>query len=126
MELLEAKGEENLLKLFLFILLLTLSFFQFLFISPATAAEFSSGAKIFSANCASCHIGGGNILIAEKTLRKEALETYLENYAADSIQALINNIQNGKNAMPAFKGKLSEQEILDVAAYIFQKAEQGW
>jgi cytochrome c6 len=103
-----------------------IALFQFTFIDSALAAEISYGAKIFKANCSSCHIGGGNILISEKTLKKEALSKYLEDYDADSIQAIIYQVQNGKNAMPAFKSKLSEQEIIDVAAYIVEKAEQGW
>lgn len=98
----------------------------FVCINPALAAETSNGAKIFSNNCASCHLGGGNILLSQKTLQKEALSEYLENYTSDSIQAIIYQVKNGKNAMPAFKNKLSEQDILEVAAYVFQKAEQGW
>jgi cytochrome c6 len=113
------------LRIFLLLLLLAIAIFRFTFISPALAAE-TSNAKIFNANCASCHIGGGNILISHKTLKKEALSKYLENYDRDSIQAIIYQVQNGKNAMPAFKDKLSAQEILEVAAYVFQKAEQGW
>ncbi|WP_017315086.1 cytochrome c6 PetJ [Mastigocladopsis repens] len=110
----------------LFIFIFAIALFQFTFIHTAFAGEISNGGKIFNANCASCHIGGGNILIDEKTLKKEALSKYLENYDADSIQAIIYLVQNGKNAMPAYKSKLSEQEILEVAAYVFQKAEQGW
>ncbi|MUG98963.1 c-type cytochrome [Scytonema sp. UIC 10036] len=98
----------------------------FTFTSSVLAAETSNGAQIFKDNCASCHIGGGNILIAEKNLKKEALLSYLENYESDAIQAIVSQVQNGKNAMPAFKGKLSESEILQVAAYVFQKSEQGW
>lgn len=97
----------------------------FTFIDPALAAETSDGAKIFHANCASCHIGGGNILISEKNLTKEALSKYLD-YDTDLVKAIINQVQNGKNAMPAFKGKLDEVEIREVAAYVFDKAEQGW
>jgi cytochrome c6 len=108
------------------VLLLAIALFSFTFISPAFATEISTGAKIFSAHCASCHIGGGNILISEKTLKKEAMSEYLENYKTDSIGAIIYQLQYGKNAMPAFKSKLSEQEILEVAAYVFQKAENGW
>jgi cytochrome c6 len=111
---------------FFIVLFAIVALFQFTFIHPAFAAEVSNGVKIFNANCASCHIGGGNILISEKTLKKEALSRYLENYNTDSIQAIIHQVQNGKNAMPAYKSKLSEQEILEVAAYVFQKAEQGW
>jgi cytochrome c6 len=59
-------------------------------------------------------------------MKKEALSKYLENYNSDSIKAIIHQVQNGKNAMPAFKDKLSPEEILEVAAYVFQNAEQGW
>jgi cytochrome c6 len=124
--LLEAYWEENLLRKIFSIILLVLILFNFIFTSPAQAAEISNGAKIFNANCASCHIGGGNILIAEKNLQKEALELYLENYEADSINAIANQVKNGKNAMPAFKAKLNQEDILEVSAYVFQKAEQGW
>ncbi|MEH2153885.1 cytochrome c6 PetJ [Nostoc sp.] len=114
------------MRILLLILLSAIALFKLTFISPALAAETSNGAKIFEANCASCHIGGGNILISQKTLKKEALSKYLENYNSDSIEGIIHQVQNGKNAMPAFKGKLSPEEILEVAAYVFQNAEQGW
>ena len=114
------------MRIVLSVVFLAIALFQFTFIDLAFAAEVSNGAKIFNANCASCHIGGGNILIAEKTLKKEALSKYLENYDADSIQAIIYQVQNGKNAMPSYKSKLNEQEIQEVAAYVFQKAEQNW
>jgi cytochrome c6 len=106
--------------------MISIALFKLTFISPALAAETSNGAKIFEANCSSCHIGGGNILINQKTLKKEALSKYLENYDRDSIEAIIHQVQNGKNAMPAFKAKLSAEEILEVAAYVFQNAEEGW
>ena len=114
------------MRIFLLMFLLVIALFKLTFIRPALAAEISNGAKIFDSNCASCHIGGGNILINQKTLKKEALSKYLANYDSDSIQAIISQVQNGKNAMPAFKGKLSNEEILEVAAYVFQQAEQGW
>lgn len=114
------------MRIFVLMLLLAIALSKLTFIPPALAAETSNGAKIFDANCASCHIGGGNILINQKTLKKEALSKYLANYDQDSIQAIIYQVQNGKNAMPAFKGKLNNQEVLEVAAYVFQQAEQGW
>ncbi|MEH2192414.1 MAG: c-type cytochrome [Nostoc sp.] len=114
------------MRILLLILMLAIALFKLTFISPALAAETSNGAKIFEANCASCHIGGGNILITQKTLKKEALSEYLENYNSDSIEAIIHQVQNGKNAMPAFKAKLTAEEILEVAAYVFQNAEKGW
>ncbi|MEH2162654.1 MAG: c-type cytochrome [Nostoc sp.] len=114
------------MRILLLILMLAIALFKLTFISPALAAETSNWAKIFEANCASCHIGGGNILISQKTLKKEALSKYLENYNSDSIEAIIHQVQNGKNAMPAFKAKLTAEEILEVAAYVFQNAEEGW
>ncbi|MGM3308291.1 c-type cytochrome [Anabaena sp. WFMT] len=95
-------------------------------IYPALATETINGRKIFNANCASCHIGGTNILVEHKTLEKEALAKYLENYDTEPIQAIIHQIQNGKGAMPTFRNKLSDQEIIEAAAYVFQKAEKGW
>jgi cytochrome c6 len=114
------------LRILLFILLLAIALLRFTFILPALAQEASTGAKIFDANCSSCHIGGGNILISHKTLKKEALSNYLEDYDQDAIKAIIHQVQNGKNAMPAFKNKLSNEEIAEVAAYVFQQAEAGW
>ncbi|QLE55319.1 c-type cytochrome [Nostoc sp. TCL26-01] len=114
------------MRIFLLVFVLAIAILKLIFIPPALAAEASIGAKIFNNNCASCHIGGGNILISEKTLHKEALSKYLENYAEDAIPAIIHQVQYGKNAMPPFKDKLTEQEILEVAAYVFQKSEQGW
>ncbi|WP_353929078.1 c-type cytochrome [Okeanomitos corallinicola TIOX110] len=115
------------MKIYLSILLLAIAIlFNITLINPSLADETSTGSEIFQANCASCHRGGANILIEQKTLEKPALSKYLENYDTDPIKAIINQIQNGKNAMPAFKNKLSDQDILDIAAYVFQKAETGW
>lgn len=107
-------------------ILSAITVFCFTFAYSAFASDISNGNKIFNDNCAACHLGGGNILIAEKTLHKEALSEYLENYSTDGISAIISQIKNGKNAMPAYKSKLSEQEILEVSAYVFQKSENGW
>ena len=35
-------------------------------------------------------------------------------------------VTNGKNAMPAFGGKLSDADIADVAAYVIEQAGNGW
>ncbi|WP_416336346.1 cytochrome c6 PetJ [Calothrix sp. UHCC 0171] len=115
----------NLIKIIV-ISLCAIAQFGFAFFHTAIAVDVSNGGKIFTNNCASCHLGGGNILISQKTLQKQALSQYLDNYNTDSIQAIVSQVTNGKNAMPAFKSKLSEQEILEVAAFVFQKAEQGW
>ena len=90
--------------------------------APALAGDAASGAKIFSANCAACHAGGRNVISGAKTLQKEALDKYEMN----SLDAIVSQVNNGKNAMPAFKGRLSDAQIEDVATYVLSQAEQGW
>ncbi len=89
---------------------------------PAMAADLSNGAKIFNANCAACHIGGNNVIISNKTLKKEALAKY----AMGSFKAIQTQVTKGKNAMPAFGGRLNETQIEDVVTYVLQQSEKGW
>jgi cytochrome c6 len=35
-------------------------------------------------------------------------------------------VTNGKNAMPAFQGRLTAEDIDDVASYVLEQAEKGW
>ncbi|MBF2072953.1 MAG: c-type cytochrome [Synechococcales cyanobacterium C42_A2020_086] len=93
-----------------------------LFSRPAFAADLSNGAKVFSANCAACHVGGGNLVNAAKTLKKADLEKY----EMASLDAIKTQITQGKNAMPAFGGRLNANQIEDVAAYVLSQAESGW
>jgi len=89
---------------------------------PAIAADFSNGAKVFQTNCAMCHPGGRNIIDADKTLEKSVLEKYGKN----SMAGITTQVQAGRNAMPAFKEKLTDLQIEDVASYVLQQAENGW
>lgn len=101
------------------VLLLAIALFTFT--QPAWALD-ADGQQIFNANCSACHIGGNNVIIANKTLRKEALEKYSMN----SLEAIKTQVINGKNAMPSFKGRLQEDEIEAVANYVLNQAEKGW
>ncbi len=92
------------------------------FSTPALAADAPGGAKIFSANCAACHAGGNNVIMANKNLKKAALAQY----GMDSVAAITTQVTNGKNAMPAFGGRLSAAQIEDVATYVLAQAEKGW
>ena len=83
-------------------------------------SQVESGATIFAGNCAACHAGGNNVIAAEKTLRKEALDSYLAGGRKES--SVVTQVTNGKNAMPAFGGRLSDEEIGDVAAYVIDQA----
>ncbi|MEG4441708.1 c-type cytochrome [Microcoleus sp. AT9_B5] len=84
--------------------------------NPATAAE------VFTANCAGCHINGSNIIRRGKNLKQKALKKY----GMDSIANISNLVTNGKGIMPAYKDRLSEQQIIDVSAYVLSQAETDW
>jgi cytochrome c6 len=84
--------------------------------NPATAAE------VFSVNCAGCHSNGGNIIRRGKNLKLKALKRY----GMDSIANIANLVTNGKNIMPSYKDRLSEQQIMDVSAYVLSQAESDW
>jgi cytochrome c6 len=88
----------------------------------AQAADLGHGGQIFANNCAACHVGGGNVVNGAKTLKQADLETY----GMASVEAIATQVTNGKNAMPAFKGRFSSEDIADVAAYVLSQAEQGW
>lgn len=110
------------LKKILSVVSIAIALFIFALNSPALAADVGNGAKIFSANCAACHIGGRNVIMANKTLKKDALTQY----GMDSLEAIVYQVTNGKNAMPAFKGRLKATQIEDVAGYVLEQAEKGW
>jgi cytochrome c6 len=72
------------------------------------------GKKLFISNCNVCHINGNNIIIPEKNLKKETLERN----GINKLDAIVYQIVNGKNGMPAFGGRLEESQIQEIAKYI--------
>lgn len=91
------------------------------FTQPALA-ELSEGAKIFNNNCAACHAGGLNRVVAAKTLKAAALEKY----GMNSVAAITTQVTKGKGAMPAFGKKLSAEEIDLVANYVLEQSQRNW
>nr|QCI04290.1 cytochrome c553 [Anotrichium furcellatum] len=101
---------------FLIICLIVLSFNC----KYASAQDFDLGAgeAIFINNCAVCHPGGKNVINAEKTLELEALKAN----AKATVSAIQTQVTNGNNSMPAFGGRLSEEEIFNVANFVLNQA----
>jgi cytochrome c6 len=91
-------------------------------VAPVLAADAGHGSQVFSSNCAACHIGGGNVVNGAKTLK----QSDLDKYGMASVEAITQQVTNGKAAMPAFRGRLTDEDIADVAAYVLSQAEQGW
>nr|ATJ02825.1 cytochrome c553 [Porphyridium purpureum] len=93
-----------------------------LFTTNVFAADIEHGEQIFTANCSACHAGGNNVIMPEKTLKKDALEAN----GMNSVSAITNQVTNGKNAMPAFGGRLADNDIEDVANYVLAQSVKGW
>ncbi len=105
----------------LFCLLINLGI---LLVAPHSAwaePDLANGAKLFGVNCASCHAGGINRVVAAKNLSLVALQKY----GKDSVPAIASQIRNGKGAMPAFK-KLSDQQVDNIANYVLAQAQANW
>ncbi len=110
------------MKKLLLLVLAAIAVFTIASSRPALAADTASGAKIFSANCTACHMGGRNVVMADKTLKQDALEKY----GMNSLEAITAQVTNGKGAMPSFKSRLNPAQIEDVASYVLEQAEKGW
>ncbi len=81
-----------------------------------------NGAQIFELNCAGCHPKGSNIIRRGKNLKQKTL---IKN-GFDSVKSINYLIANGKNNMSAFKDRLTEQEINEVANYVLIQAKNNW
>merc|ERR1711957_867870 len=92
--------------------------------TPAFAGDAGAGGKIFNANCAACHAGGQNSVVPDHTLEKEAIEKFLTGGFLEA--SVVKQVTNGKNAMPAFGGRLSDDDIANVATYVIATSEAGW
>lgn len=91
--------------------------------TPALAStDFDNGAKVFKANCAGCHINGGNIVRRGKNLKMKALHRH----KVDTQDGIVSLVTNGKGIMSAYGDKLTEQEIEEVSAYVLQRAAENW
>ncbi|NJR21633.1 MAG: c-type cytochrome [Richelia sp. CSU_2_1] len=107
------------------LLIVTLAFGEIAFNPPtalADTANIATGAEVFSVNCAGCHINGSNIIRRGKNLKLKALKKY----KMDSIANISDLVTNGKGVMSAYKDRLSEQQIIDVSAYVLSQAANDW
>lgn len=112
------------MRISLIFLKLSTLFFFFIQIPSARSAEssitsdrFEMGKQIFYNNCNVCHIGGTNIIIPEKSLLKKSLDAN----GMNNLDAIMYQVMNGKNGMPAFGGRLKETEIENVAIFVLKE-----
>ena len=103
--------------------LVAIAVVTFVFTGPAWA----DGAATFNANCASCHMKGGNIIDQSKTLSMADLEKNNMN----DVDKIITQVTNGKGGMPAGGTggaalASDADKVAEVAAYVLSQAEAGW
>jgi len=96
--------------------------FNFFYIFPSQALNLEKGKILFLQNCIGCHKGGNNLIIPEKNLKKLTLETN----GMYSIEAITYQVLNGKNGMPAFGGRLREEEIENIAEYVIFSSDKNF
>ena len=92
----------------IFVMLMLMPFFS----NTSLASNTSNGQKIYQLHCAMCHgVNGKSVMAgAADFSRGEGL--------FQSDHRLLERIQSGKKACPAYRGILTEQKIFDVIAYL--------
>ena len=76
------------------------------------AADPNKGSEIYQKHCASCHgVSGISVMVGAPNFAEG-------DGLMNPDSKLLISIQNGKAAMPAYRGMLSDQDILDAIAYL--------
>jgi len=74
-------------------------------------------ASVFNAKCAMCHAadGSGNTPAGKATKARDLASPEVQSQTDAQLSEIVTN---GKNKMPAYKGKLTDAQIKEVIAYI--------
>jgi len=93
-------------------------------VAMAAASPQSSppAAELFEVHCAGCHPNGSNIIRRGKNLKQRALRWH----GVDSVEAIAQLITHGRGLMSAYEDTLSAEEIDQLAAYVWQRAQDNW
>ncbi|MEQ1526651.1 MAG: c-type cytochrome [Gallionella sp.] len=76
------------------------------------ASDAENGRGVYVARCAICH-GEAGVNIMQEAPNFTRYEGLMKSDAL-----LLESLSNGKNAMPAYYGILSDQEMMDVIAFL--------
>lgn len=80
--------------------------------SALQAADTFKGKQLYMTNCVTCHGATGKSVIPGAPNLAQGDAMMRPDFT------LLNAIRSGKNAMPAFRGILSDRDIMDVIAYM--------
>ncbi|MDQ4123486.1 MAG: cytochrome c [Acidobacteriota bacterium] len=93
--------------------------------SPTSADEFAATREIYSKRCINCHQENGEGGAKEFDGKKIKVPNFKDpRVAAESDSEYIEYIENGEDGMPAFKGKITDEEIKNLVRFI-RKEFQG-
>jgi cytochrome c6 len=84
--------------------------------SAQDAAAVRKGAKTYENNCSTCH--------GDDLQNNSGIAFDLRRLHADEHPRFVNSVLHGKNAMPAWAGKLTDDQIESLWAYIRANAYQ--
>lgn len=93
-------------------ILQSVAFFSLAVALAVPMAAQDKGADTYKAKCAGCHGADGS----KSTMGSKPLNG--ADVQAMSAADIAADISNGKGKMPAYKGKLTDAQINDVAAYV--------
>jgi cytochrome c6 len=98
-----------------------LVFALFLLVLPATRAD--DAAALYKSKCAMCHgADGSGDTPTGKAMKVTDLRSDATQKQTDA--QLIATTTDGKNKMPAFKGKLTDAQIKDLVKYVRELAKK--
>ena len=95
-----------------------LSLFTVLGATTPNEAAPADAATIYNRQCASCHgrDGRGRTRRGRQTHARDMTDASWQDDVSD--ERLFNSISNGRNKMPAFRKKISENDIDALVAYV--------
>ena len=80
--------------------------------ATAPAGDAAAGKAVFTANCGACHT------LKDAGTAGTVGPNLDQSTKAKDAAAVVAQVTNGRGLMPAFKGKLSDADIANVAAYV--------
>ena len=80
--------------------------------ASAGAADINKGRALFNSHCVACHgANGSGVLPGTPNFRQGQVLMRPD-------AALMDSVRTGRNAMPGFRGILTDQQLLDVVAFL--------
>ena len=80
------------------------------------AAAVRKGAKIYENNCSTCH--------GDDLQNNSGIAFDLRRLHADEHARFVSSVLHGKNVMPSWEGKLTDDQIESLWAYILANADK--